>query len=80
MVWAAILSQYKGKTILWRLNSEEKTAEGSYKLTPLYSFKENRKIKVNNTNFAEKASLESIKRLSSFFFIAAKKQLEKVKK
>lgn len=73
-----VLSDFRGKRILWRVNSLNKTDSGSFKLTALYSYVAGRKVKVNNTNFMAKASLKSNKKMVSFYEEEAKKQVKRL--
>ena len=72
-----VLADYKGKTILWRVNSLRKTDTGKHKLTALYSYEEGRGVKVEATHFMNKASHMSRKKMEEFFINHAKRQVEK---
>ncbi len=74
-----VLANYKEKVILWRVNSLDKTESGSFKLTALYSYENNRSVSVTGTHFMEKASVKSSKRIEYFFIKEAQKQLAKYK-
>lgn len=73
-----ILSNYKGNTFLWRVNSLKKTDGGQFKLTKLYTFKENRAVHVRATHFMKIASLKSASHLNQWFYEAAEKQISKL--
>lgn len=73
-----VLSAYKGKSILWRVNSISRNEEGGFKLTPLYSFEKGRKVKVDKTEFMKEASEMTHKKLDETYAKAAQKQFDKV--
>ena len=66
--------------ILWKVISIKKTGKNRFKLLPLYSFKENRKISVKSTNFMKEATEETTKKIEDFYYIQAKKQFDKALK
>lgn len=66
--------------ILWKVISINKTGKNRFKLLPLYSFKENRKISVESTNFMKESTEETTKKLEDFYYIQAKKQFDKALK
>lgn len=72
-----VLARYKNKMILWRVNSLNTTAKGSFKLTPLYSFKAGRNVKVKETGFMRSAAELEHSRMNDYFIQEAKKRLEK---
>jgi hypothetical protein len=72
-----VLAEYKGRQILWRVNSLTRTANGQFKLTPLYSYQKGRDVKVDDTKFMEKATQETAKKIPAFYTDAAKKQIAK---
>ena len=68
----------KGARMLLRINSIHR--EGSKTLinsTALYSVKGHRAVKIKQTKFMEKASLESAKKIEKFYIIEAEKQIAK---
>lgn len=76
----AVLSEHEGKTILWRVNSIKGRGKNRFKLTALYSYKAGRDAKIKkSTNFMEKASNASSKKMEKFFIIEAKKQIKRLK-
>lgn len=77
-VGGTVLSEYNGKTILWRVNSLKRSANGKLKLTALYSFKAKRSVKVDSTQFMEKSSLESNRLMGYHYADAAKKQIQRL--
>jgi hypothetical protein len=77
-VGSKILANYKGKTILWMVNSLNKTKTGSHKLTPLYSYEEKRSVSVKATHFIEKAYEKSGAKLDMYFIKQAQRQIEKL--
>jgi hypothetical protein len=66
-----------GKKILWRVNSINKTAEGKFKLTAMYSFREDRTVHVKPTNFMKVASISSGNRIENFYIKQAERQIKK---
>lgn len=75
-----VLSEWKGKTILWRVNSLKRNEEGGLKLTPLYSFVKGRAVQIKKTNFMEKASLQSAAKMEQLFIKEANRQFAKALK
>lgn len=73
-----VLAEYKGKEILWRVDSLNRDSNGRFKLTALYSYKKGRKVKVKATHFMEKSSLNSANKLDDFFIIEANKQIKRL--
>ena len=73
----AFIADYKDKTILWRVNSLNKTKKGSWKLTGLFSYSKDRSVEVDGTDFLKKAGDESAKKLDQLFKIQAEKRLNK---
>lgn len=61
--------------ILWRVNSLRKNKRGGMNLTAMYSFKDGRAVRVNNTNFMEFASRQSMKKMGAIFIAEAKTQI-----
>lgn len=78
-VGGAVLSTYKGKEILWRVNSLNKTKGGQFKLTALYSHKQGRSVSVRGTHFMEKSGLESAAKIEDYFIIEARRQFDKIR-
>lgn len=76
-VGGSVLSIYKGKETLWRVNSLRRNDDGSFKLTPTYNFKQGRKVNVKPTHFMEKASLATADKLDRFYIKQAQRQIEK---
>jgi hypothetical protein len=74
-----VLVDINGKRILWRVNSLNKTSGGNFKLTALYSFEKNRKVKVNNRNFMKESALWSGSKIEQHYIKAAEKQIAKYK-
>lgn len=63
--------------VLWRVLSISGTGGTKYRLSPIYSYKENRKVSVDKTNFMKDASIRSGETLEAFFMIQAKKRIFK---
>lgn len=58
----------KGTNILWRVDWADQTAEGKkFKITPLYTYRKARQIKVKETPFMRTASNQSAEKLDDFF-------------
>lgn len=76
----AVLAKYKGKEILWRVNSLNKTAGGNFKLTALYSYRPGRKVHVKASHFMEKSGLKSASKIEEFFIAEAERQFAKFNK
>lgn len=76
-VGGAVLANYKGKEILWRVNSLNKTKAGSFKLTAIYSYKKGRKVTVKATHFMEKSGNKSASKIEQYFIEEARRQFAK---
>jgi hypothetical protein len=76
-VGGAVIADYKDKTILWRVNSLNRTKKGSWKLTGLFSYSKDRSVEVEGTDFLKKAGDESAKKLDQLFKMQAEKRLNK---
>lgn len=74
-----VMADFKGNQILYRVNSLNRTNEGGFKLTALYSTQKGRSVKVKRTHFARKAALTSAESIEQFYIAEAKKQIEKLK-
>ncbi len=72
-----VLSKYKEKEILWRVNSLARGKGGMFKLTPLYSYVKARSVDVPASNFMGKAADTSHQKLPEFFIKEAEKQIAK---
>ena len=66
--------------ILWKVISIKKTGKNRFKLLPLYSFKENRKISVESTNFMKEATEVTTQKMDNFYLQHAQTQFEKALK
>ena|ERR1044072_2801738 len=73
-----VLSSYKGRSTLWRVNSLRRAELGRLKLTPLYSFKQGRSVKVEATHFMRSASFQTADKLNGFYIKQAMRQLNKI--
>jgi len=62
----------KGENILWKVNDTK-----GKKLTPLYDYSKNRKVKVNKTQFLERSARISQRQMNRIFVANAKKQIDK---
>lgn len=72
-----VLARYKNKMILWRVNSLKANSKGGFKLTPLYSFKAGRTVKVKQTEFMKTAAEVEFSKMNKYFLEEARKRLEK---
>lgn len=73
-----VLSKWKGKEILWRVNSKNRTEDGQYKLTALYIYKRGRSIHVNATDFMRKSSFKTAFKMEGFYIKEAERQIAKL--
>lgn len=72
--------------VLWRITSIRKkrvklrgrSTNTIVKAQPIYTFKENRNVRVKATSFMEKATLKSAVKLEQFYIEEAKRQIEKL--
>lgn len=75
-----VLGQLGSTQVLWRVNSLIRTADGKFKLTPLYTYKKGRAAKIDNaTHFMQTASTRSAGQLNNNFVYHAQKQIDKIK-
>jgi len=79
-VGGLLIGNVGSRKILWRINSLEKTTDGRYKLTALYSYDEGRSVQVSQTNFMLKASEMTKNKIESFFIQQAQKRIERALK
>lgn len=77
-VGGVVLSSYRGKEILWRVNSIRRKSNGSFNITPIYSYKKGRSVQIKSTHFMRKSSLQSGEKLNDFYVIEAKKQIKRL--
>lgn len=74
-----VLSEWKGKMILWRVNSLNRDSNGRFKLSALYSYAKGRSVKVKATSFMKRASMKSATRMDDFFIVEANKQIKRLR-
>lgn len=67
----------KAKQILWRIDS---ISGNKINMTPLYTVKSGRSVKVGETGFMRFASIQSAHKLEDFYIKEAEKQIEKFAK
>lgn len=72
-----VLSEFNGKSYVWKVNSLSRTEAGSFKLTPIYSYEKGRDVKVDSTNFMSKATEMTSKKMDDFYIKAAEFQFKK---
>jgi hypothetical protein len=78
-VGGTILTNFKGKELLWRVNSLRLQPNGDFKITPIYSFKRNRSVSVGRTNFMKQATDLSSVKIYSIFYKEISRQLDRKK-
>lgn len=67
--------------VLYSAKGIRETKKGlKFKLTPIYSYKKNRSVTTKGTNFMQKSSLETIKKLDLLYKKNFDKQVAKLKK
>lgn len=76
-VGGVVLSEFNGRSFLWKVNSLKRTKDGSFKLTPLYSFEKGRQVSVKATHFMAKATKKTTPKIEKFYIDAAEKQFKK---
>jgi len=70
-----------GSNILWRVDWADEKAEGrKFKITPLYSYRKGRQIKVKERNFMRTASDQSASKMEQFYIAQANYYLSKYAK
>ena len=72
-----VLSEFNGKSYVWKVNSLSRTEDGSFKLTPIYSYEKGRDVKVDSTHFMSKATEMTSKKMDDFYIKAAEFQFKK---
>lgn len=65
---------------LFRINSLRKSGGRFMDKTALYDFKKGRSVRVQQTGFMRKASLQSAAKMEGFYMIEAQRQIDKLKK
>jgi len=71
-------STWKGRNIVWRVNSLNRSSNGRFKLTALYSYKRGRTVNISRaTHFMEKATAKTMLKANDIFEKEAKRQFEK---
>lgn len=65
------------KNTLWRVNGLNHAKSSDLNLTPLYSFKKGRSIKVKPHKFVEKAGSITMQKMDDYFIKNAERQFEK---
>lgn len=69
-----------GARMLMRINSIHRDGRSTrINATPLYSVKKNRAVRVKQTRFMQKASIESAKKVERYYIIEAEKQIARLK-
>ncbi len=66
------------KGILFRVDSLKRNRKGMIKMTPLYSYKSGRSVKVQPTHFMQEAANESGAKLERFYMVNANREFKKV--
>ena len=77
-----VQSKLKGKdlTMVWRVNSLNRTKGGRFKLTAVYKVNESKNVKVRATHFMEKATKKTAKSANKFYIKEAERQFKKALK
>jgi len=75
-----VMGEYRGKKILWRVNSINKNEEGRFKLTGLYLYNKGQSITPPKSGFMKSASLESGQKIDDYYIEQAEKQFAKALK
>lgn len=71
-------STWKGRNIVWRVNSLSRSSNGQYKLTALYSYKKGRIANIKKaTHFMEKATKKTMQKADKIFIKEAERQFFK---
>lgn len=73
-----LLTKHNGKQIMWRVNSLTRTADGKFKLTPLYTYDKGRDVGIKPTNFMAEASQVSAGKIETLYIKEANRQFAKV--
>lgn len=79
-VGGIVLSEINGRAFMWKVNSLKRTSNGSFKLTPLYSFKKGRTVTVKARHFVEEAATKTAPKIEDYYKAAAEYQFKKVLK
>lgn len=74
-----VLSTYKGKQVVWRVNSLKRVdKKWDLKLTKIYTFVSGRSVQIKKaTHFMENASMITSKKMDAFYLVAAEKQFKR---
>lgn len=72
-----VMGEYRGKKILWRVNSISRTDEGKFKLTGLYLYDKGHGVTPPKSGFMKTASFESGKKIDDYYIQQAEKQFAK---
>lgn len=76
-VGGLVLSQWNGKSYLWKVNNIKRDDKGKFDITPLYTYDKGRSVAVKATGFMKQASEASAAKMEKFFIQAAEKQFAK---
>ncbi len=74
---AGVGGHFLSKNVLWRVNKLNPTKSNDMNLTPLYSYKPNRKVKVGSHHFIERSGKETQDKMDDYFIARAKKAVLK---
>lgn len=72
-----VLGNYKGKHILWRVNSLKRNDFGGFKLMPIYNYQTGRSVQVGASHFMDRAASYTAPKLERFFIENAKRRIER---
>lgn len=73
-----VMGEFRGKKILWRVNSISRNDEGKFKLTGLYLYGKGHGITPPKSGFMKSASFESGQKIDEYYIAQAEKQFAKV--
>ena len=74
---AGVGGYFISKNEMWKVNKLNPTKSNQLNLTPLYSFKKGRTVKVKAHKFVESAGEMTMKKLDDFYIKQAERQFEK---
>lgn len=73
-----LLAEKDGKQTLWRVNSLNRTEDGKFKITPLYSYEKGRGAKIRSTKFFLEATNASYPKALQFYIKEAEREYSKL--
>jgi hypothetical protein len=73
-----VLAEKDGKQTLWRVNSLNRSADGKFKLTPLYTYEKGRSAKIKSTKFFLEATNATYPKALKFYTQQAEREYSKL--